>query len=130
MKEQRVSRRWGVGSVQANNVETLIFHPDAAQEAAFARILFGRDIKHQAAHVAQKFAANVVKVIMLAVEVGAVRINHPREAQRLVLHLEELLEAAHQAVLHARVLLFQIVFPVDRLPHVHAPEEIMIAARY
>ncbi len=121
--------RRSVSSVQANDVVILIFDPDAAQEAALACSLFRCDIKHQATYIAKKLAAYVMKVIVLAVEVAAIRIHHPGEAHGLVLHLEQLLEAAHQARLHALILLLQIILAVDRLAHIHAAQKIMVGAR-
>ena len=87
-------------------------------------------VEHQAAHVAQEFAARVAEVIVLAIEVGAVGIDHPREAHRLVLDLVELLEAAQQTGLHALVFFFQIILAVDGFAHVHAAEEIVVFARH
>ena len=113
VEEVGIARLRSIGSVQAHDVETLIFNPDAAEEAALAGLLFRRDVEHEAAHVAEEFAASVVEVIVLAVEVGAVGVDHPREAHGLVLDLVELLEAAEQAGLHALFFFLQIVLAID-----------------
>src|SRR3954468_7449061 len=63
---------------------------------------------------------------MLTVKVGAVGINHPGEAQGLVLQLVELLEAAHQAGLHALSLVVQIISAIDSLTHLHTAEKVMV----
>ena len=65
---------------------------------------------------------------MRTVKVRAVGINHPGKTEGLVLHFEELIEAAHQARLHTLVLILQIVLAINRLAHVHAAQKIMIFA--
>ena len=100
VEEYSVARRGSVGSVEAHDVESLIFDPDAAHEAALAGVLFGGHIEHEAAHVAEEFATNIGEAIVFAVEVGMIGIDHPRKSQGLILNLEELLEAAHETGLH------------------------------
>ena len=74
-----------------------MFYPDAAQETSTAGILFRRDVEYEATHIAQKFAAHVAEVVVLAVKVGAVGVDHPGEAHGLVLDLVQLLESAKEA---------------------------------
>src|SRR5579871_541314 len=71
VEEVRIARSRSVGSVQAHDVEALILNPHAAQEAATARALLGCHVEHEATDIAEKFAADVVKVIVLAIKVGA-----------------------------------------------------------
>src|SRR5262249_25872400 len=113
---------------QANNVVILIFDPHAAQEAATSRFRLRSYVEHEAAHIAQEFAANVAEVIVLAVKVRAVGVYHPREADRLIGNFEELLETTQQAGLHALLFFLQIVFAVDGFAHVEASEEVAVFA--
>ncbi len=129
MEEERVARPRRVRAVEPNDVVVLVFDPNAAQEAAVARALLGGHVEHQAAHVAQEFAAHVAEVIVLAIEVVAIREDHPGEAERLVLHLEELAEAAEQLFLHARVV-FDVVLAIDGRAQVHAAQEIPVILRH
>ena len=128
MEEERIPRRRSIRSVQAHNVVILILDPDPAQESSLAGILLRSDVEHEAAHIAEKFAANVVELVVIAVKVGAVGVDHPRETERLVLHLEELVEAPHQPRLHALLFFFQVIFTINRLTHIHAAKKVMIFA--
>ena len=58
--------RAGVGAIEADDVEVLVFDPDAAEEASLAGLGRRGDVKHQAADFAQEFAANVVELVVLA----------------------------------------------------------------
>ena len=113
-----------VGAIETHNVVVLIFHPDAAHEAALAGVLFGTYCEYQAAHVTQKFAVREAEVVMLAVKVGSVRIDHPGEAQGPVLNLVKSLEAAQKAGLHT--LFFQIVGAINSVVQIHSAEEVMV----
>ena len=120
-----------ISSVQTHNVEILILNPDTAEEATAAGVFFRRQVKYQAAHVAQELAPGVVEIVVLPVEVVAVDEDHPRKAQRLVLEFELLRELAQKMLLHAFVFAFilKVVAPVDRFAQVHATQEIMIVLR-
>ena len=125
MEEVGVSRTRGISAVQAYDVEILVFHPDAAQEAALAGIFLGGDVEDDAAHVALKFAMNIFELVMSAVKVLAIGENHPGKADGLVLELEQLGESAHHAGLKARIFR-KIVLPVDRIAQVQAAQEIVV----
>src|SRR5208337_2809740 len=71
VKEERILRRRNVSSVQPDDVVILIFHPHSAHESSFTGILLGSHIEHEAANIAEKFAVDVMKVIVLAVKIGA-----------------------------------------------------------
>src|SRR4029077_9879991 len=77
-----------VSAIEPHNVEILILDPNATQEAAFSRLRQRRYVKHQTAHFAQKFALYVVKLVVLAVESGAVNEHHLQKAVRQILHRE------------------------------------------
>src|SRR5258708_40152428 len=77
-----------VGAVKPDDVVILIFGPDAAQEAALAGLLLRRDVEHQAAHFAEKFAAHVIELVVLLVEAICVDEDHLQEAIRQKLHRE------------------------------------------
>src|SRR6267143_4025066 len=71
-----------VCAVEPHNIEILVFHPDAAKKTALAALLLWRDVKHQAAHFAEEFAAHIVKLVVLFVESVGVEKNHLQEAIR------------------------------------------------
>ena len=125
-----VARRVSIGSVQADDVEVLIFYPDAAQEAASSGVFFRCYVKYQRADVARELAPDVAEIIVRPVEIVAVGVNHPGKAEWRVLKLEHLGEAAEHAFFHALVLLFQIVVPVDRVAQIHAAQEVTVVARH
>ena len=77
-----------IRAIEAHDVEILIFHPDTSQEAALPRLLLGRNVEHQAAHFAQKFAAHVVEFIVLLIEAVGIDKDHLQEAIRQILHRE------------------------------------------
>ena len=128
VEEVGVPRSGSIRPVKPNDVEVLVLHPDPAQEAAPARILFGRHVENQATHIAKEFTVNVVEFVVLPVKVRPVGIHHPGKAHGLILNLEQFLEAAHQAGPHAFVLLFQVVFAIHGLAHIHAPEKVVVSA--
>src|SRR5215469_13992436 len=97
------------GPVEANDVEILVFDPEPSEKTPMSGILLRGDVEHQATNIAEKLAAHVVKLVVLAVEVVAVGVNHPREAERLILELEAFGKAAEQVPRHAFILVFQIV---------------------
>ena len=63
---------------------------------------------------------------MFAIKVRTVCVDHPGEAEGLILDLVKLLEAAHQPLLHALFFFLQIVLAIDCCAHIHAAEKIMI----
>ena len=67
----------GIGAVQTNDVEFLVFHPEAAQEPALAGGFLRRYVEHQAPDIAQEFAPDIVELIVLAIEIAPVRVDHP-----------------------------------------------------
>ena len=89
-----VTRSVCISAVQAHNAEVLILNPDSAEKAPASSVFFRRQVKYQAAHVAQELAPRVVEIVVLPVKVVAVGEDHPRKAQRLVLELEPLREPA------------------------------------
>ena len=101
---------------------------NAAKEAAASRLRLRGYVEYEAANVAEKFAADVAEIVVFAVEVSTVSVNHPGEAHRLILDLVELLESAEQALLHALFFFLQVVLAVDAFAHVKAAEEVMILA--
>src|SRR5271168_5167553 len=132
VEEVGIPRRRSIGSVEPDDVEVLVFDPDTTEEAASLAgalgVLLGCDVKYETTDVAEKFAADVMKLIVRAVKVRTIGIDHPGEAGGLVLDLVELVEAAQQSRLHtlkadAPILVFQIVFAVDLHTHIHAAEE-------
>ena len=64
VEEVGIARGRIISAVEPDNVIFLIFNPEAAEEAPSAGVLLGCDVEHQAAHVAEKFAANVVKLVV------------------------------------------------------------------
>src|SRR5208282_1200206 len=94
-----ITRGTRISAVEPHNAEVLILNPDASEKASASRVFFRRQIKHQAAHIAQKLAPRVVKIVVLPVKVVAVDEDHPRKAERLVLEFELLGESAQKALL-------------------------------
>src|SRR5208283_6230765 len=75
-----------VRAIEANDVEILIFHPDASHEAPLVILLGRRHVKYEAAYFAEKFAANIIKLIVLLVEAVGINKNHLQEAVGQELH--------------------------------------------
>src|SRR5712664_501246 len=71
-----------VCAVEPHNIEILVFHPDAAEKPALAALFLWGDVKYQAAHFAEEFAAHVVELVVLFVESVGVEENHLQEAVR------------------------------------------------
>src|SRR5579883_11538 len=117
----------GVGAVEANDVEVLIFHPDAAEEAA-AVVLFERGhVENEAANFAQEFAANVVELIVRTVEAVGVEEDHLQEAVGEELHGEaEEISDGHED-LFALAGGFVQGHEVDAFLEVGAAEEVFVA---
>src|SRR5262249_12244875 len=74
--------------VEANDVEILIFDPDAARETALAGFRERRDVKNEAAHFTEKFAVNVIEFVVLLIEAVGIDENHLQESVRQILHGE------------------------------------------
>ena len=68
-----------VPAVEPHDVVFLVFHPDAAQEPAFAGLLHRGDVKHEATHFTQEFAPHVIKLVVLFIEAVRVQENHLQE---------------------------------------------------
>src|SRR6202030_1817709 len=77
-----------VSAIEAHHVVILILHPDASEEAAFAGLVTRSYVEHQAAHFAEKFAAHIIKFVVLFIEAVGVDENHLQEAIGKVLHSE------------------------------------------
>src|ERR1700731_3138002 len=77
-----------VRAIEAHPVVILILHPDASEEAAFPGLFTRSYVEHQAAHFAEKFAAHIIKFVVLFIEAIGVDENHLQEAVRKVLHGE------------------------------------------
>ena len=116
-----------VGAVKPHNVEVLIFHPDAPKEPALTSLIHGRDVKHQAAHFAQKFPAHVIEMVVLLVEAVRVDEDHLQEAVRQELHREgkEVADGAENLLSLAVVV--RQGNQRDALGEVGAPQEIFVA---
>src|SRR5205085_8895129 len=104
MEEVSITRAWSIGAVQADNVEVLVFDPDASQKASVPSAFLWRDIEHQRANITQKLSPRIAKLIVRLVKVVAIGKQHPGETERLILHLEVLRDSAQQVFLHAFVL--------------------------
>src|SRR5260370_33938089 len=75
-------RAAAVAAVKADNVEILIFDPDAPKEPALAGLLLRRDVEHQTAHFTEEFPPHVIELVGLLVEAISVDENHLQEAVR------------------------------------------------
>src|SRR5215467_3218712 len=58
----------------------IVFCPDAAGKAALPRVGKWIDIKDQAAHFAEKFAASICEFVVLAVEAVRIQVDHLQKA--------------------------------------------------
>ncbi len=97
-------RRATVGAVKAHDVKILILDPDAPDEASFARLRQGIDVKNQATHLAQKFAAHIRNLVMLAVEPAHIQVNHLQETARDKFRREKTGPVSENLVFHAGVM--------------------------
>src|ERR1700692_3234111 len=75
-----------VSAVETHHVVILILDPDACEEAALASLFAGSDVKDEAAHFAEEFAAHIIEFIVLFIETVGVDENHLQEAIGKVLH--------------------------------------------
>src|SRR5579864_6521872 len=77
-----------VSAVEADYVVVLILNPDTPEEPPLARLSLWRDVENQAAHLADKFALNIVELVVLLVESVGVDKDHLQEAVGQELHGE------------------------------------------
>src|SRR5208282_2943010 len=63
------SRMRIVRAVKADDVVALVFDPDAAEEAALAGVFLGGNVDDDAAHLAEKLAADEREVVILALKI-------------------------------------------------------------
>ena len=71
-----------VSAVKSDHVVALIFHPDASQKSALARLRQRGYVEHQAPYLAQKFALHVIELVVLLVESIRVDEDHLQKAVR------------------------------------------------
>ncbi len=86
--EMQIKRRagvWRIRAIEADNVELLVFHPHASQEATLAGVFLGLHIDHQAPNFAEEFPAHKRQVVVPLLEV-VIQHHHLREAQRQKVH--------------------------------------------
>src|SRR5208337_5208645 len=110
--------------------EVLIFNPDAAQESSAGVLPRPRHIEDQAAHLAKKFAAHVIKLVVLFVESIGINENHLQKAVRQELHreTEEVSDGAENLL--ALVLGFVQGHQADTLRKVRASQKIFVPGRH
>ena len=89
MEKFRIPRAWNICPVEPDNVEILVFRPDAPFKHSLAGATLRFDVKNYATHFAQEFAANVFKVVMRAVKILPISEDHPGKSHRLVLNSEK-----------------------------------------
>ena len=81
MKIESAQRRdRSVHAVKTHNRVVLLGCPNAPLETALAGLRQRRHIKNQAAHFAEEFLANVIKMVVRAVEAIGVDEHHFQEA--------------------------------------------------
>src|SRR3984893_14844030 len=97
-------RRTDESAVKAHDMVPLILHPNAAAETALPRLGRWSDVENQAAYFTQEFAADVIEIVICAIQTGLVDVDHLQEAARQELHRhrEKAAQRAH-AVLTAIV---------------------------
>src|SRR3984893_3064793 len=106
----------------------MIFNPQASKKTARASIFLWVHIENQAADITQKFAADILELVMIAVEVFAVHKDHPGEAHRVVLNLKKLCDSAHETLLQT-LALGEIVAAVYGFPKIQSSKKIVIFFR-
>ena len=74
------SRDGRIDAIETNDCEALILGPYAAFKASSAGLRQRRDVENEATHFTEELAANVVKLIVLAIEQVRIQINHLEEA--------------------------------------------------
>ncbi len=77
MKEVSVAGTRLIKTIQPDNVVILVFHPNAATEAAIAGGFFRGNLEDDTADITQEFAVHVLEIVGLTIEVGAVGVDHP-----------------------------------------------------
>src|SRR5690242_3117891 len=75
-----------VSAIETHNMEALVLHPDASLETPSVILFCGRDVKHQAAHFAQKLPPDVFEFVVLLIERVHIDVNHLEEATGQKLH--------------------------------------------
>src|ERR1035438_8837370 len=91
-----------IRSVETDDIELPILHPDSAREPAGARILLRRDVDDIGAHIAEEFAFDEFEIVMGTVESRAVDQQRLRKTARKVLHGEETRERTEGARFDSR----------------------------
>src|ERR1700694_2550621 len=125
------ARASAVGTVKADDVEVLVFDPDAAGEASLAGLGQRSHIEHQGTDFAEKLPANIVKLVVLLVEAVRVHIDHLEETLRQILHSQRqhVAEAAKHPPLASSLIAICQGVETDTLGKNRAAEEILIAGR-
>src|SRR5262249_4547496 len=95
---------WAVGSVEANNVEILIFYPDATQKVRRLVLAFRNHVNYARPAPAQKLAAQVSEFVMLLIEM-LVQKHHLQKADVLVVHPEEAVQPVENLIHECRAII-------------------------
>src|SRR5713226_99208 len=122
-------RRPVVRAVETHDVEILILHPDAADEASFACLRQWIDVKYQTTHFAQKLASDILNLVMLAVEPVHIHVDHLQEAARDKFRVEKDGPPTENLVLHAAGVMLQR-FEFHALRQLGPPKKVFVAVRY
>src|SRR5713226_271149 len=121
--------RAAVRAVETHDVEILILHPNAADEATFARLRQWIDVKHQTTNLAQKLASDILNLVMLAVEPVHIQVDHLQEAARDKFRGEKAGPPTENLVLHAAGVMLQR-FELHALRQLGSPKKVFVAVRY
>src|ERR1700733_6244950 len=73
-----------IHAIKANNREVLVFRPNASGEASLARCRQWRDVEDHATDLADEFAANIFRLIVLTIESLGILKEHAQENFRRV----------------------------------------------
>jgi len=107
-------------------VECLVFHPDAANEAAGGFLRLGLDVKNNASYRTQEFAVRIFEIVVLGAEAVLVDVRHLREAARrearLLGALEEIEDVGAECLIRVEALV------VHAAAEFHVADEIRVAA--
>src|SRR5947207_6745503 len=80
-----VARSGGVRSIEADDIEVLILHPDSSGKSSTAGVLLGLYVDYEATDFSQEFSPDKPEVIVLALHV-CVQHHHLGKAQGQKFH--------------------------------------------
>ena len=72
---------WSIESVDSNDVEILVLHPDLSYKPRTTHLRQSGHIKNEATHLAQELLSRIRELVMILVEFSTIDKNHLQESR-------------------------------------------------